>query len=110
TQGLVALSTHAHVIMDDNPMWFRALAMWARAHGNRFYNFRGLEAFRSKMHPDTWETVYAIANEPRFTPQTLNAVARACCRGSPVSALMRAIGKAIRQETRWLLRAADDAR
>ena len=43
--------------------------------------------------------------EPHFTPQTLNAVARAFCRGSPVLALSRAIAKAVRQETRWLLNA-----
>jgi phosphatidylglycerol lysyltransferase len=103
TQGLVALSTHAHAAMNDNPLWLRALTGWARAHGNRFYNFRGLEAFRTKMDPDSWETIYAIANEPRFTPMTLNAVARAFCRGSPFFALSSAVAKAIRQETRWLI-------
>jgi phosphatidylglycerol lysyltransferase len=104
TQGLVALSTHARNAMNDNPLWFRALTGWARAHGNRFYNFRGLEAFRTKMTPDSWETIYAIANEPHFTPLTLNAVARAFCRGSPVLALSRAIAKAIRQEVRWVMK------
>jgi phosphatidylglycerol lysyltransferase len=104
TQGLVALSTQASAAMHSNPLWFRALTGWARAHGNRFYNFRGLEAFRTKMDPDSWETIYAIANEPNFTPQTLNAVARAFCRGSPVLALSRAIAKAVRQEARWVMR------
>ncbi len=103
TQGLVALSTQARAAMNDNPLWLRALMAWARAHGNRFYNFRGLEAFRSKMEPDAWETIYAIAAEPRFSPLTLNAVARAFCHGSPFSAVARAVGKAARQETRWLL-------
>jgi phosphatidylglycerol lysyltransferase len=103
TQGLVALSTFARDAMADNPMWFRALSAWARAHGRRFYNFTGLEAFREKMEPDTWETSYAIANEPSFSPTTLHAVARAFCHGSPVSALARAIAKAIRQEARWAL-------
>jgi phosphatidylglycerol lysyltransferase len=107
TQGLVALSTNARMAMNDNPLWFRALTGWARAHGNRFYNFCGLEAFRTKMTPDSWEMIYAIANEPRFTPLTLNAVARAFCQGSPVVALSRAITKAIRQETRWFLGAAE---
>jgi phosphatidylglycerol lysyltransferase len=103
TQGLVALSTHARESMSKNPLWLRALMAWARLHGNRFYNFRGLEAFRTKMHPDTWETVYAIANEQHFSPQTLHAVAHAFCQGSPTRALARAIGKAIRQEARWLV-------
>jgi phosphatidylglycerol lysyltransferase len=103
TQGLVALSTQARAAMNANPLWLRALMAWARAHGNRFYNFRGLETFRAKMEPDGWETIYAIANEPRFSPVTLNAVARAFCHGSPFRALGGAIGKAARQETRWLL-------
>ena len=63
------------------------LTAWARAHGNRFYNFRGLEAFRSKMEPHAWETIYAIAAEPQFSPVTLNAVARAFCHGSPFRAI-----------------------
>jgi phosphatidylglycerol lysyltransferase len=107
TQGLVALSTFARSAMADNPLWFRALATWARAHGRRFYNFAGLEAFRAKMEPDAWETVYAITNEPRLSPATLDAVARAFCRGSPVVALARALGKAVRQEGAWLLRRLD---
>jgi phosphatidylglycerol lysyltransferase len=90
--------------MNANPLWFRALSSWARAHGRRFYNFAGLESFRAKMEPDAWETVYAIANEPHFSPATLHAVARAFCHGSPVAAVTRAIGKAIRQEASWLVR------
>ena len=104
TQGLVALSTFARAAMADNPLWFRALATWARAHGRRFYNFAGLEAFRAKREPDRWEVVYAIANERRFSPTTLHAVAHAFCRGSPALAVARALGKALRQETRWLLK------
>ena len=104
TQGLVALSSQACAAMNENPLWLRALMAWARAHGNRFYNFRGLEAFRAKMEPDGWETIYAISSEPRFSPLTLNAVARAFCHGSPFLALTRAAAKAARQETRWLLR------
>jgi phosphatidylglycerol lysyltransferase len=86
----------------DHPLWLRACFAWARAHGNRFYNFRGLDAFREKMQPDRWETIYAIATEPRFSPRTLHAVAAAFARASPVVTLLRALGKALRQETRWL--------
>jgi hypothetical protein len=55
------------------------------------------------MDPDRWETVYAIANEPRLSATTLHAVARAFCRGSPEVAVARALGKALRQEAKWLL-------
>jgi phosphatidylglycerol lysyltransferase len=104
TQGLVALSTFARTAMSSNPLWFRTLSTWARAHGRRFYNFAGLEAFRAKMAPDAWETVYAIANEPHFSPTTLHAVARAFCHGSPLTAVGRALAKAVRQEAAWMLR------
>jgi phosphatidylglycerol lysyltransferase len=103
TQGLVALSKQATGAMHDNPLWLRALFAWARAHGNRFYNFRGLESFREKMQPQGWETIYAITNEPHFSPRTLYATARAFCQASPVVALTKALAKAVRQETRWLL-------
>lgn len=103
TQGLVALSRHAKEALAANPLWLRAAFAWARAHGNRFYNFRGLESFREKMQPDRWETIYAITNERRFTPQTLYAAARAFCQASPVTALLHALGRAVKQETRWLL-------
>lgn len=44
TMGMVPLSTHAS--QAENPEWLRGLAGWARAHGRRFYNFDGLEAFK----------------------------------------------------------------
>jgi len=104
TLGLVALAAHARREMADNPLWLRALLSWGRAHGKRFYNFEGLEAFRTKMEPEDWEPIYAISNERRFSPLTLHAVATAFCDGSPVAALLQAIGKAARQESKWLVR------
>jgi phosphatidylglycerol lysyltransferase len=103
TQGLVALSRHAQGALRTNPLWLRACFAWARAHGNRFYNFRGLDAFREKMQPHRWETIYAITNEKRFTPRTLYAAAHAFCQASPVTALLHALARALKQETRWLL-------
>lgn len=101
TLGLVALSTNAGPDADRNPLWIRTLAFWARAHGRRFYNFNGLEQFRTKMCPNYWEPIYAIANQPRFTFTALHAVARAFCDGSPEVALARAIARAAKQELRW---------
>ncbi len=46
----------------------------ARAHANRFYNFRGLERFRTKMQPSGWEPIYAISNERHFSPRALYAM------------------------------------
>ncbi len=98
TLGLVALAEHAQGELAQNPLWLRVLMMWARAHGRRFYNFAGLEAFRAKMNPDRWDPVYAITNERHFTPATLHAIAASFCAGSPEVALMKALGKALRKE------------
>jgi lysylphosphatidylglycerol synthetase-like protein (DUF2156 family) len=101
TLGLVALARHAPVWTTGNPLWLRVLLGWARAHGRRFYNFEGLEFFRQKLHPATWETVYAVSNRRPFPPAALGAIASAFCEGAPISALAAAVGKAVRQELRW---------
>ena len=54
---------------------------FARAHANRFYNFRGLEYFRTKMQPTAWETIYLISREHRFSLRTLYAVGRGAFSG-----------------------------
>ena len=52
TLGLVAISRNATTGMKENPLWLRTLMLLARTHVNRFYNFEGLEWFRTKMKPD----------------------------------------------------------
>jgi lysylphosphatidylglycerol synthetase-like protein (DUF2156 family) len=99
TMGLVAL---ADGTTGGNPRWLRALMYIARAHANRFYNFRGLEQFRAKMHPANWENLYAISNERRFSPQALYAVGRAFSGISPVRAVGLAVLKGAREELRTL--------
>ncbi len=84
------------------PFWLRTLLAWVRAHGRRFYNFEGLDAFKAKFQPERWEPVYAIANEPHFPPTALYAIAAAFTGGSPVGATMRALWWAVRQEIAWL--------
>ncbi len=64
SMGLVAL---AHNSFRDNPWWLRSLMSVARAHANRFYNFRGIEQFRAKMSPARWEKIWFISNERRFS-------------------------------------------
>jgi phosphatidylglycerol lysyltransferase len=99
TLGLVPLTRNAAGAARANPAWVRMLFAWARAHGRRFYAFDGLEAFREKLRPDRWDAMYAIANRPTFRPRMLYAMAAATLGGaSPVPAMARAIGSAIRQE------------
>lgn len=98
TLGLVALSTHA--ALDMNPLWLRLIMRFARAHANRFYNFRGLERFRAKMAPDFWEPIYSISNETRFSMRTLYAMGEAFSGISPWLAISLALARAVAIEVR----------
>lgn len=105
TLGLVPLSTRADEYIAGNPLWLRGLMIWARAHGRRFYNFKGLEDFKSKFRPHEWEPIFAISNQPSFTPRTIYAIAAAFSdKSSPVLQGIRALRRAARQEYRWFRR------
>src|SRR5215472_13589189 len=105
TMGLVALSGDA---LNRNPAWLRALMFWAHAHANRFYNFRGIEAFRAKMRPASWETIYFISNEKRFSPFALYAIGGAFSGISPVLAIAMGVVHGARLEIQRLKRRAGD--
>ena len=101
TMGLVTLASGS---LQENPLWLRSVMHLARAHANRFYNFRGLERFRAKMHPGQWEKIYAISNEKHFSPQALYAMGRAFSVISPALAIGLAILKGGREEFRRALK------
>lgn len=98
TLGLSPLSRHASAGLDCNPRWLRWLLAWMRAHGRRFYNFEGLDAFKRKFHPTRWEPVYAISNEPRFSPRALWAITHAFTGGHPIRLGLRALATAVARE------------
>jgi phosphatidylglycerol lysyltransferase len=77
TLGLAPLARRSAIEKEGEPWWLRAALNLAAFHGNRFYNFRGLEAFKTKFYPEVWEPVYAIQNSPAFSPGALLAIARA---------------------------------
>ena len=104
TLGLVALSNQASGASAINPWWLRLMITFARAHANRFYNFRGLERFRTKMSPAYWETIYAISNERSFSLRTLYAMGEAFSGISPWRALRLGLLRALRHEVRRLHR------
>lgn len=105
TMGIVPLSNHDAGASQVNPAWLRLLLAWVRAHGRRFYDFDGLDGFKSKFHPEEWEPIYAISHEPRFTFRTLYAIAAAFSEGPPAWAVIRGLAKAARQEVHWALSA-----
>lgn len=102
TMGLVPLSSQGAPKPESNPLWLSGLMRWVRAHGRRFYNFDGLEAFKAKFRPDYWEPIYAISNEERFSFRTLYAIAAAFTTSPPFVAVARGMLRALRQEIRWL--------
>lgn len=104
TMGLVALAHAADEEIRTNPLWLRALMQFARAHANRFYNFQGLEQFRTKMAPDSWETLYAISNEKRFSLGALYNMGAAFSGIPPWLAVGIGAAKAIRDEFRGAVR------
>ncbi len=101
TLGLAPLSRRSGVQPSTTPAWLRATLELVRAHGRRFYNFDGLDAFKAKLLPECWEPIYAISDEDRFSPRTLYAIASAFSGGSPLVLVARAVGRAIAQEARW---------
>ncbi len=103
TLGLSPLSHLAREGRASGPWWLAWLFRWLRAHGSRFYNFRGLEAFKAKFAPAEWEPIYAITNTPGFSPRALLAIAAAFGGISPFRFVAWALAKAARQEARWIL-------
>jgi phosphatidylglycerol lysyltransferase len=83
--------------------WIHLVFGLVRLHGARFYNFRGLEAFKAKFQPDAWEPIYAITGRHSFTPATLYAIAGVFGRTSPLKLVARAIAAALQKEWKALL-------
>ena len=105
TLGLAPLAERAGNDLHGQPAWLRIMLRWVRAHGRRFYNFRGLEAFKASLQPMGWEPVYAIAPAGRITPGMLHAVAGVFSGGSPEALVLRAVAAAAMEEVRRLVRA-----
>ena len=101
TLGLAPLSRRAGQ-EEHNPLWLRGLLGWVRAHGRRFYNFDGLDAFKARLQPERWDPVFAIAAAPTFSPRFLYAIAGAFSGGSPVALVARGLARAASTELGWL--------
>jgi phosphatidylglycerol lysyltransferase len=102
TLGLAPLAKRDAINFTDEPAWLRATLTLLRAHGRRFYNFEGLEKFKSKFQPQTWKPVYAIQNSPRFSPHALYAIAGAFASRAPLRLVASALFRAGMQEIRFL--------
>jgi phosphatidylglycerol lysyltransferase len=106
TLGLSPLSQRAGLTQPTQPLWL-ALVLWlVRRGGRRFYNFGGLDAFKAKFNPQTWEPIYAIAEGASFPPRALYAIAGAFSGGAPIELVLRAVVRAVRKELSSLGRKA----
>jgi phosphatidylglycerol lysyltransferase len=110
TLGLAPLAHRDAGAVAGEPLWLRGTLGWARAHGRRFYNFAGLEAFKAKFRPERWEPVYAIACGRRFGARTLYAIAGAFGARSPLALAAATAGRAVGQEVRRAIEFASAAR
>ena len=108
TLGLSPLSQRSGLDEKVNPAWLRWVLTWVRAHGRRFYNFDGLDAFKAKFGPQRWEPEYAIADGRRALPRTLFAIAAAFSGGSPLWFVARAMLGAAHTEAVWALESVRD--
>lgn len=102
TLGMVPLTPRTGNAATPTYFWLRTALVWARVHGRRFYNFEGLEAFKSKFKPEAWEPLFALSNEPRTSFRTLMAIAAAFSDGPLVWVGLRALAGAVRQEAIWM--------
>lgn len=103
TLGLCPLSRRAGLGSPPQRWWLRLLLGWVRAHGRRFYDFDGLDAYKAKFLPHTWEPIYAITGGDKVGLPTLYAIAGAFARTPPPLLFVRALGRAVKQELRWLV-------
>ena len=100
TLGLSPLTRHGTVALPQSPKIIRALLQLARAHGKRFYNFEGLEFFKTKFEPDEWEPIFAISKEKEFSIWSLLAIAGAFTKGRPFRTAAIGVAKAVGEEFR----------
>lgn len=102
TLGLAPLSRRAAVEPFHNPLWLDVILAWMRKHGQRFYNFDGLDAFKAKLKPDRWEPIFAVSNESRVSLGALYAIASAFSNDRPFRLFFGGLWRAAATETRWL--------
>ena len=98
TLGLSPLSQRAGLTQPKQPLWLGLVLRLVRRGGRRFYNFGGLDAFKAKFNPESWEPIYAIAEGASFPPRALYAIAGAFSGGALMELVFRAVVRAVHNE------------
>jgi len=60
---------------NKSPFWVRGIFALMRRFGSPFYDFAGLNRFKEKCRPGSWEPLFLMSRHP-ITPRTLAAVAK----------------------------------
>lgn len=102
TLGLSPLSERSGIVQTRQARWLRLLLRWMRAHGRRFYDFEGLDAYKAKFLPAAWEPIWVITGGRRASLRMLYAIAGAFGQTSPILLGARAVARAVLREVRWL--------
>lgn len=95
TLGLSPLSRRSGLEEKTSRWWIRLLLGWVRAHGRRFYHFDGLDFFKHKLQPESWEPIYAVARDRHLGLRDLYAIAGAFSGTSPVTFLAHGLVRAL---------------
>jgi phosphatidylglycerol lysyltransferase len=91
TMGLVPFCCHGEP--DINPFWLRAVMSLARRTGRRLYSIEGLDGFKSKFLPESWEPVYAVTPGRRFGQIDFLAIAEAFFATDPVPQILKSLSR-----------------
>ena len=111
TLGLAPLSRRTMSnprVKFPQPLIPRLVLAWVRTHGNRFYNFEGIERFKAKFRPDAWEPITVISNETTISLRALSAAAAAFSSTSQSQFVLKAALRALRNEAGWMIRTFED--
>ena len=110
TLGLVPLARRADISHSAASPSARLLLRWGRSHGRRFYNFAGLDAFKSKFQPEEWEPLYLLCPGKAVTLRAIVATLAAFSREPLPLLLARALSGSLRQEAAWVLKCLRERR
>lgn len=110
TLGLVPLARRADASNSAASPSARLLLRWGRSHGRRFYNFAGLDAFKSKFQPEEWEPLFIICPGKAVSLRAIVATLAAFSREPLPLLLARALFGSLRQEVFWFLKRLRECR
>lgn len=104
TLGLSPLSVNAPQSETAPPRSIRALFAWLKIHGRRFYNFEGLDKYKSKFQPREWEPIYAVIPKKHHSWRALVAIGAAFGGTSVIPFAAKVVRHAVSQELRYARR------